>query len=249
MKVVLVHGNPETAAVWGPLIAALGGHGIDDVVTLNPPGFGAPPPPWPATPDRYVTWLIDELAALSQPVHALGHDMGAGHLLGVVAERPELIQTWSVDTIGLLHPDYQWHDAAAVWQTPEAGEQANEFLLSLSPNELTDAYISLGIERSVAAKIAAAYDEHMARCVLEFYRGATRDVLEDLRCRLDEAQRPPGLVLDPTDDAYVASSLSRAVAEQLGVSVATLSGAGHWWSLSHADEAASTLADFWSANE
>ena len=39
--VVLVHGNPETAAIWDPLIAELG---RDDVVALSPPGFGAPVP-------------------------------------------------------------------------------------------------------------------------------------------------------------------------------------------------------------
>ncbi len=41
MTVVLVHGNPETDAIWGPLVDALG---RDDVVRLSPPGFGAPLP-------------------------------------------------------------------------------------------------------------------------------------------------------------------------------------------------------------
>ena len=41
MTVVLVHGNPETEAVWGPLVDALG---RQDVVRLSPPGFGAPLP-------------------------------------------------------------------------------------------------------------------------------------------------------------------------------------------------------------
>ena len=36
MTVVLVHGNPETEAIWGPLVDALG---RDDAVRLSPPGF------------------------------------------------------------------------------------------------------------------------------------------------------------------------------------------------------------------
>ena len=44
MTKVLVHGNPETKAVWRLLIAALAERGIDDVVTLDIPGFGAPIP-------------------------------------------------------------------------------------------------------------------------------------------------------------------------------------------------------------
>jgi hypothetical protein len=39
MTVVLGHGNPEKTTVWEPLLAALRG---DDVVTLSPPGIGAP---------------------------------------------------------------------------------------------------------------------------------------------------------------------------------------------------------------
>src|SRR5258708_1522630 len=47
MTVVLVHGNPETDALWGPLVDALG---REDVVRLSPPGFGAPlPDVFPAT--------------------------------------------------------------------------------------------------------------------------------------------------------------------------------------------------------
>ena len=41
MTVVLVHGNPETDAIWDDLRTELG---RDDVVALCPPGFGAPVP-------------------------------------------------------------------------------------------------------------------------------------------------------------------------------------------------------------
>jgi pimeloyl-ACP methyl ester carboxylesterase len=38
---VFVHGNPECDAIWDPLRATLADRGIDDVVALSPPGFGA----------------------------------------------------------------------------------------------------------------------------------------------------------------------------------------------------------------
>ena len=41
MAVIFVHGVPETAAIWDPLLAGLG---RDDAITLSPPGFGAPVP-------------------------------------------------------------------------------------------------------------------------------------------------------------------------------------------------------------
>ncbi len=59
MTVVFVHGNPETSAIWGPLVAALG---RDDVVLLSPPGFGAPlPEGFGATYLEYRDWLEAEL--------------------------------------------------------------------------------------------------------------------------------------------------------------------------------------------
>ena len=39
MPAVFVHGNPETADIWDLLIPKLN---RDDVITLSPPGFGAP---------------------------------------------------------------------------------------------------------------------------------------------------------------------------------------------------------------
>ena len=52
MTVVLVHGNPETDAVWGPLVASRSAATTSS--RLSPPGFGAPVPrgggrPWRST--------------------------------------------------------------------------------------------------------------------------------------------------------------------------------------------------------
>jgi hypothetical protein len=59
MTVVLVHGNPETDAIWGPLVDALG---RTDVVRLSPPGFGSPlPDDFPVTYVAYRDWLEGEL--------------------------------------------------------------------------------------------------------------------------------------------------------------------------------------------
>src|ERR1700761_8712561 len=80
MTVVLVHGNPETDAIWGPLVEAIG---RDDVVRLSPPGFGAPlPDGFPATYLGYRDWLEGELEAIlaagEEPVDLVGHDWGGG---------------------------------------------------------------------------------------------------------------------------------------------------------------------------
>lgn len=116
MTVVLVHGNPETDAVWDPLVEALG---RDDVIRLSPPGFGAPlPDGWPSTYLDYRDWLEDELSGVDGPVDLVGHDWGGNHVVNVMMHRPELVRSWVSDIIGVFDPDYVWHDAALVWQTP-----------------------------------------------------------------------------------------------------------------------------------
>ncbi len=63
--VVLVHGNPETSAIWGPITAALAERGRADVIALSPPGFGAPVPDgFDPTMDAYADWLVSELEAI-----------------------------------------------------------------------------------------------------------------------------------------------------------------------------------------
>jgi len=91
MTVVLLHGNPETAAIWGPLVDVLG---RDDLVQLSPQGFGAPlPDGFPATCIAYRDWLEDELEGFDEPVDVVGHDWGGGHVVNVVMHRPELVRS------------------------------------------------------------------------------------------------------------------------------------------------------------
>ena len=121
-RAVFVHGNPETAAIWGPLLAELG---HPDTVTLSPPGFGAPVPDgFGATADEYAEWLASELEQQGAPVDLVGHDWGGGHVIRVAMERPDLVRSWAMDIAGCFAPDYVWHDLAQVWQTPGAGEES-----------------------------------------------------------------------------------------------------------------------------
>jgi pimeloyl-ACP methyl ester carboxylesterase len=114
MTKVFVHGNPETTAVWEPLLPALKAQGISDIVLLSPPGFGVPVPDgFAGTRIAYRDWLIAEIEKIGHPVDLLGHDWGAGHTYGVAAARPDLLRSWAADCAGLVHPDYEWHPAAA----------------------------------------------------------------------------------------------------------------------------------------
>lgn len=73
---VLVHGNPENDAVWGPVLDVLD---RDDVFMLSPPGFGTPMAHgFQATVAGYRGWLEARLEAFGVPVDLVGHDWASG---------------------------------------------------------------------------------------------------------------------------------------------------------------------------
>jgi len=249
---VLVHGNPETSAIWQPLTAALAERGRGDVVALSPPGFGAPVPDgFDPTMDDYADWLVGELDAIAgrdAEIDLLGHDWGAGHVYGALARRPDLVRTWAGDIAGVLHRDYVWHDMAQAWQTPDVGEQVVEGMTSPGQADKVALYEGLGLPSPMAEQLASALDADMGRCILRLYRTGAQPATGELGDRLASMQRPPGLVIDAELDAYVSSALGVAVAERLGAEILHLEERGHWWMVDDVGSVADSLVAFWSAH-
>ncbi|EID10505.1 alpha/beta fold hydrolase [Mycolicibacterium phlei] len=244
MTVVLVHGNPETAAIWGPLVNALG---RDDVVRLSPPGFGAPlPDDFPATYLAYRDWLADELAAIEGPIDLVGHDWGGGHVVNLVLYRPDLVRSWATDVIGLYDPDYVWHDLAQIWQTPGEGEQNVEAMFGGTVEDRTNLLAALGIPADIAASIAADQGPEMGRAVLALYRSAAQPEMATVAQHLDKAAARPGLAILATEDPYVGSDeMRRRAAARAGARVEVLDGLGHWWMVEDPARGAAALTRFW----
>lgn len=246
MTTVFVHGVPESADIWALLISELDARGVNDIVTLSPPGFGSPlPDGWEATPAAYVEWLGGELEHFDGPVNLVGHDWGAGHVYGLAVTRPDLIRSWAADVAGLIHPDYTWHDMAQAWQQPEVGEQVIEMMVGQPTDDRRASFEALGLPTEIAGPMAEAVDEDMGRCILGLYRNAIPPFGAELGAALRSAEPRPGLVIDATDDPYVASELGREVAAGLGAGVLTLEGEGHWWMTSAPVAAADGLVEFW----
>jgi pimeloyl-ACP methyl ester carboxylesterase len=244
MTVVFVHGNPETDAVWDPLVDRLG---REDVVRLSPPGFGAPlPDGWPATYLDYRDWLEGELARFAQPVDLVGHDWGGGHVMNAVMHRPELVRSWVSDVIGLFDPDYVWHDLAQVWQTPDAGEELVETMTGAPPEEQAERLVGLGITPEVANKMAAAAGAEMGRAILLLYRSARQPALAQAGRNLENAAARPGLSVLATEDHYVGSpEIRRRAADRAGARTEVLEGLGHWWMVQDPALSADVLNRFW----
>jgi pimeloyl-ACP methyl ester carboxylesterase len=250
MTVVLVHGNPETAAIWDLLVPELVAAGGPEPVRLSPPGFGAPVPTgWGATVEDYRRWLVAELEGIGHPVDLVGHDWGGGHVMGVAMTRPDLIRTWCSDIVGALDPEYVWHDLALRWQTPGVGEKTVAAMASAPPGARAANLAGAGMDPVIAGRVAAGMDEVMGACVLGLYRSAAQPAMAEFGAALEAAAARPGLAIAPSEDHMVGTAEQRRrAAARAGARLEVLDGLGHWWMTQAPERGAAVLTGFWAAH-
>lgn len=251
MTVVFVHGNPETSLIWKPLVDELTARGTEDIVCVSPPGFGSPVPAgFGATRIEYAAWLAHELENIGELVHLIGHDWGGPHVSAVAINRPDLLRSWCIDTAGLLHPDYVWHDMAQVWQTPGAGEDMLAAWCAAPAADRAGLFQANGMSADDALRSGEAINETMADCIVKLYRSGSQPAMATLGREAERMRERPGLVIVASDDTYVGTpDMARAVAQQAGAHVAPLNGVGHWWMLQDPTTAAGLLQWWFAEND
>ena len=186
---------------------------------------------------------ISTLGPMTQPgpIDVVGHDWGALLVVRAISLEPDRVRSWAVGGAP-LDPDYEWHPAARLWQTPEVGERMME---ATTPPAMTKALVGAGVPPADAAEAAEHVDSTMKRCILTLYRSAVnvgREWSGDL-ARITA----PGLVLWGENDPFAASRFGARLAERTRARFACLPGCGHWWQLERPDTVADELTRFWSA--
>lgn len=243
---VLVHGNPESAVIWGPLIGELD---RADAVALSPPGFGVPVPRgFDASMAGYRDWLASQLELFRAPVDLVGHDWGGIHVALLAMSRPDLIRSWASDALGVFAPDYAWHPRAQVWQQDGAGEASVQEIWGGDLQQRLAVAASLGMTGRMAERVAAGMDPGMGSTVLRLLRSARQPAMAAAGRRLPDAARRPGLALIAVDDAGRASGTLAQhewAARQAGATPAHLDGVGHWWPQETPAPVAEALKGFW----
>ena len=238
--IVLVHGVPESAALWGRLQPLLD----RESTALSLPGFATPRPDrFGATKDDYVDWLVGEIEQFDAPVDLVGHDWGAALTYRVATTKGELLRSWSADVANVMHADYTWHDFAQIWQTPGAGEDFFAGMADAPAADTAAGYEAMGVPSGDTGALVPLGDPVMASCILDLYRSATPRIFATWGDDLAPTSAP-GLVLHAADDPFGDGSLSAEVATSLGARTATLTGVGHWWALQDPAQAAGVLNAF-----
>jgi pimeloyl-ACP methyl ester carboxylesterase len=237
MPVVLVHGVPDTHRVWRALVERLQ---RNDVITLSLPGFGvATPQGFDCTKEAYSGWLLEELRRIPGPIDLVGHDWGGLLTVRAVSLEPLLVRTWAAGAAP-LDPEYEWHKAAKIWQTPGVGEQMMEKLTS---EALASGLVAAGVPPADAAVTAQHADATMKRSILALYRSAVTVGLE----WVDDLRRvqAPGLLLWGQKDPYAAPVFGSRLAGRTRARFVEFSGCSHWWQLERAADVARELEAFW----
>lgn len=239
--IVLVHGNPETAAVWDGVRELLG----RPSVAVSLPCFGSPRPAgFGATGDDYVEWLVGEIDRVGEPVDLVGRDWGALLTYRVATRHGGRLRSWAADVASVLHPDYVWHDIARVWQTPGDGEELIAGMVATDAEAMAAAYEEMGLTHDAALRLAGWLDATMGAAILDLYRSVTPNPYAHWGADLGPTAAP-GLVIDSTADPFNDPARAGEVARLLGARTGRLEGLSHFWPLQDPAAAVALLTGFW----
>ena len=241
MPAVLVHGVPDTPALWDRVRGLLD---RDDVVTPTLPGFGTPlPVDFSVTKEGYADWLVAQLEAIGEPVDLVGHDWGSLIVQRVASTRPDLVRTLACGA-GAVDEEYQWHDMAQLWQTPDAGEAMVDAFAAMTVDERVEGLTAAGSPPDLARIEAPHIDSTMGRCILGLYRSAV-DIGAEWQPAIDAMPKIPALVLWGHGDPFVDPRFGERLATRLDARLEMLSPCGHWWPWERAAETATALQLLW----
>lgn len=246
MTVVLVHGFPETSAIWRPLTEILN----RDAVAIALPGFGtARPDGFSGTKDAYAEWLAEALKRVDRPIDVVGHDVGALLTMRVASAFDVPLRSWIVDVPDIFHPRSAWSERVHNLQKSGLGEEMLRTTREADPDDprsTASRLMGVGVPRELARAIAADHDEVMSRSILDFYRSAVPNVAAGWWEDIAGPTPSRGLVLLLPDPPEV-QAMSLEVAQRLGAKTVHLDDLNHCWMAEAPKAVAPVLERFWSS--
>jgi pimeloyl-ACP methyl ester carboxylesterase len=243
--IFFIHGNPDSADVWLPLIDRLQGYRC---IAPDLPGFGR------STLPKGFRFSLPELADfikramnqanVTEPVHLVVHDFGGPFGFAWAVSHPEKVQSICVMNTTFFS-DYRWHRWAKIWRTPLLGEISMAtmnwplFLKTMRQN----------LKNVSDEEIRKTYDKitpQMKKAVLKLYRATNPENFVGWEDRLLAlTARVPTLVLWADHDPYISPRFAQRYRAK---KVVHFLETGHWVMLEHPDKVAIELKAFWDSN-
>lgn len=239
--VLMLHGNPDSSALWTPLADRLGA----GFRCLMPdlPGYGRS-----AVPDRFdasltsmAGWVESVLeAAGADRVDLVAHDFGAIFGMAWAIRNPDRVRSLVVGGFPFF-PDYRWHFWGRVWRTPLVGELS----LAMMNRWLFRRELQRGGPGLTSDHIRRTYEgltPSVKRMILKLYRRTDPANFADWQDDLVSLARAvPMMVIWGELDPFVPARF----AWRLGTdNVHVLPGVGHWFQAESPDAVAILVGDF-----
>jgi pimeloyl-ACP methyl ester carboxylesterase len=121
--ILLLHGSPDTHAMWLPLMEHLTGQ--YRCIALDLPGFGEStlPANFSLSLDNEADFIRDLVNALGirEPVTLVTTDFGAHYGLAFLVKYPDRVRGVAISNTNFFS-DYQWHFFAKLYRAPFLGE-------------------------------------------------------------------------------------------------------------------------------
>ncbi len=228
---LLLHGIPDTAEAWAPLIARLAPR--RRCLAPDLPGFGpdtpAPPPVTLAglagALDRLTAALALDEAVRDGPIDVVGHDVGGLYALAWAAERPGRVGRLALLNTGCF-ADRRWHWGARILRTPGLGALAVRLPSRRGVARELARASNGGLSAAAIAGTAERFGPAARREARRLYRAQRPDTLAAWERRLPEvARRRRLVVLWGEADPYLPPAMADRFGAALVVRFPTL---GHW---------------------
>lgn len=228
--VLLLHGNPDSADMWRPLIERLPEYRC---VAPDLPGFGRSVTS--KAFNRRLTerplesmaeWVAEVVRSAVEVdrIHLVVHDFGGPYGLSWALRHEERVASITVID-SLFFSDYRWHFWARVWRTRGLGE-LSMYLFSWTIFRWEMRRGSPGLSDEQLRETWKWVDLSMKKMVLTLYRATDSEIFRgfDDQLRGLMAERP-SLALWGENDPYIAHRWAHRLGAQ---KVEIASDRGHW---------------------
>lgn len=252
--VVFVHGVPDSAHTWAPLIAGLSARFRCIAPDLHGLGGSRAPRDFDLSLEGRATWLDGMLGALEAhgpplggPIDLVCHDFGGPTALAWAVKNPERVRRLVVMAT-CFHREWQWHKLgrlyrkpvlgafAAMMQTaPGIGRRLFRSEMRRGSGGLSDAYI-----HETYGRITRDVAKHTVR----LYRQTPSSLFEGWDSELyGLVEKRPTLAMWSDLDPYVPLEFGQKLADH-GAELHRFDDVGHWMHIEAGDRVLALLERF-----